>query len=421
MLIEFKVANYRSFRDEQTFSMVASRDATHPYNLIDCDGFSVTKAAAVYGPNASGKSNLIKAMSAMERLVLTSATKMNLGDRIDVSPFRLDSATLNQPSRFEVTVLLDGVTYVYGFSATTDRVHDEWLHVRRAGGRQTPWFERSFDPQTQQTDWQIKGPLKRDAELLQSRTRDNGLLLSRGAELNVELFAPLFLWFLKGLRILDLSFPPIDVGQETARRISKNEDLQSRVLQLVRDADFGITGIRVTGFIQRTLFDFDEVSDELVDLYVLTEHAMHSTGEVVRFSLKYDESNGTQRFFALAGPILDGLSAGMLLAIDEFDCSMHPLLTRKLVELFQSDVNTTGAQLVFATHDSSIMDASLFRRDQIWLTEKRQDGSTDLFSLYDIDSEVRPRKSEALEKNYLAGRYGGVPKFGPTFEDLEIR
>jgi predicted ATPase len=442
MLIEFKVENFRSFRDEQTFSMVSSRDTAHPDSLIACKGFSIAKTGAVYGSNASGKSNLIKAISVVERLVLASATRMNLGDRIDVSPFRLNAAMRLEPSRFEMTVIIDDITYVYGFAATTERVHDESLYVRRPGGRLTPWIKRKLDPSTEKTAWQIKGPIKRDAALLQSKTRDNGLLLSRGAELNIGALAPLFVWFRSKLRFIDLSSSPDHLLQATAHRMIGDVELQSRILQLVRDADFGISKIQVAET-SPALPNEDDVSDDIRALFetilafkrreaglgelptmisVSTEHTQYPSGEGVRFSLEDDESNGTRRFFALAGPILDALENGHVLVIDELDCSMHPLLTRKLIELFQDrSMNQNGAQLIFATHDSSIMDSSLFRRDQIWLTEKRRDGSTDLFSLYDIDSKKRPRGAEALEKNYLAGRYGAIPKFGPTLEDMEVR
>ncbi len=156
---------------------------------------------------------------------------------------------------------------------------------------------------------------------------------------------------------------------------------------------------------------------ELFD--VQTFHETEESAAPVKFSLDRDESNGTRRLFALAGPILDGLDQGATLVVDELECSIHPLLARKLIELFQSpSMNTQGAQLIFATHDSTLMDLSLLRRDQIWLTNKRSNGSTELYSLYDI--EERPRNNEAAQKNYLDGRYGGVPRFGPSLEDLEV-
>jgi len=145
-----------------------------------------------------------------------------------------------------------------------------------------------------------------------------------------------------------------------------------------------------------------------------------NTDEDEIFGFDDAESKGTQRLFGLAKPWLDALENGSIIVVDELDCSMHPVLVRRLIELFQSaTTNRNGAQLVFATHDSTLMDQSLFRRDQIWIVEKDARQASQLFSLYDFDE--KPRKGEALEKRYLAGRYGGVPTFGPTFEDLELR
>ena len=437
MLIQFSVGNYRSFREEQTLSLVASNDDAHEHNLIRCDkGLRLAKVASLYGANASGKSNLIKAMRDMRGFVLTSATKMNLGETIDfVSPFRLDATSSNEPSCFEITLLLDGVTFVYGFSATRERVHDEWLHVRpSSGGRLSKWLERTFDPLASETSWAFRGPLKRDAKLLREKTRDNGLVLSRAAELNVDAVAPLFLWFQDKFLAFDLSVPPIEFVQFTAETMCKSEDFGSLVLRFIRDADLGISGLSVADVPGSNFLDnvSDKVRERLTNviqesfggvapalLAVAAEHATEEGGSV-SFSLEDDESNGTQRFFAIAGPVLVTLASGTLLVIDELDCSIHPLLTRKIIELFQSEeFNTTGAQLVFATHDSSVLDQTLFRRDQIWFAEKQANGTTELFSLYDFDAESRPRKDAAFEKNYLAGRYGAIPSFGPSLEDLE--
>ena len=437
MLIQFSVGNYRSFREEQTLSMVASKDDAHEHNLIPCDkGLRLAKVAALYGANASGKSNLIKAMRGMCRFILESATKMTLGDTIGfVSPFRLDATSSAEPSRFEITLLLDGDTFVYGFSATQERVHDEWLHVCPSGRvRPSKWLERTFDPLANKTSWAFRGPLRKGARLLREMTRDNGLVLSRAAELNVEPVIPLFLWFQKECSGLDLSVPPVEYEQFTAQAMCNSDAFGDVVLSFMRDADLGISGLSVKEVPGHDFLDM--VSDEAREpvakairdslggvvpplLAVTVEHAMEEGGSA-SFSLADDESNGTQRFFALMGPVIITLKSGTLLVIDELDCSIHPLLTRKIIELFQSEeFNTAGAQLVFATHDSSVMDSTLFRRDQIWLTEKRASGTTELFSLYDFDTKSRPRNNAAFEKNYLAGRYGAVPSFGPSLEDLE--
>ncbi len=436
MLIQFSVQNYRSFREEQTLSLVAGKDGAHLDSLINCGGkLRLSKVASIYGANASGKSNLVKAMKAMRDLILVSATQMNLGDRIKfVSPFRLDTSTVQEPSRFEITLLIEGDIFVYGFSATKEQVHDEWLFVQPQGKRSSKWLQRSRDKASGVTSWAFRGPLKRDAGLLKEKTRDNGLVLSRAAELNIEAVTPLYLWFRKMFWSFDLSDPPTGLRQLTAERMNEDEEFLNRVIRFIREADFGIDSLSVKEgeWLQSVPDDAPKElremvtnlqkwvgSEKLTRFSITTDHLPNGGETQIPFSLEEDESNGTQRFFALVGPILSALSDGDLLVIDELDCSMHPLLTRKVIELFQSpEENTNGAQLVFATHDSSVMDPALLRRDQIWLTEKRANGSTELFSLYDFGADSRPRKDTAFEKNYLAGRYGAIPSFGPFFEDL---
>lgn len=435
MLIEFKVANFRSFREEQTLSLVAGaavKDKTHANSLIDAEGGKLLKTAGVFGPNASGKSNVVRAFRFMRSLVVRSATKMNLGDPIEgATPFRLDAESPGKPSSLEITVLLSGTHYIYGFSANTKRVVSEWLHVKPAGGRMTRWLARGLAAEGK--DWVFGDPLKRDEALLREKTRDNGLALSRGAELNISALSELFLWFRNGCWVYDLSVLPERLAEKTAVRVSEDEKFRNRVLRLVRDADFGIGSIDISE--QSILAAAQDAPEEMrkflnamkdltggEDLkkhIVTTYHSVSGASAPVGFSLFEDESRGTQRFFALAGPILDALDRGQLVVLDEFECSMHSLLSRKIVELFQSSTaNKKGAQLIFATHDASLMSQTLMRRDQIWFTEKKESGATELFSLYDFDQ--RPRADAAFERNYFAGRFGAVPRFGRSLEDLEI-
>jgi len=438
MLIELRVANFRSFNEEQTISLVASkRDDAHPDNLIVGEKFNLLKAAAIYGPNASGKSNLIKAIRFMEMFILNSATKMNLGDKIPwLVPFRLEPNARGMPASFELVIIIDGTRFEYGFSSTLERVHSEFL-VAYPKGRPQRWLEREFDAGTKQTTWAFRGPLKREERILKERTRDNGLALSRGAELNIEALNRVFMWFRESLWFFDLSDRPLSLMQETARRVRENKAFYKDVLQLIQHADLGIDEIVVA----EEPSELKDVPEELKAIVSALTDAMTSIGASGRglltvktlhhlaglkgheeFDIQMDESNGTQRFFALAGPFLDALAKGTVVVVDELECSMHPLLTRKLIELFQSpEANKKGAQLIFSTHDSTLMDPELFRRDQIWLVEKNRKGASQLFSLYDFDTKDRPRNTEAFQRNYLAGRYGGVPKFGPTFEDLEFK
>ena len=427
MLIDFTVENFRSFSDAQTFSMIAAKDLSKPQSVVETGAFRLLKAAALFGANASGKSNLMKSFRVMDRFIGDSATRINLGDPIaGIEPFRLDRHWQTKPSSFAIRLLINGTEYQYGFSATRDRVHKEWLYLKRAGGRVTPAVSREYDPALDNTHWQTHGELREQAAEAVKATRDNGLFLSQAAQMNVDFVKELFLWFRRRLWCFDLSMPPINLVQQTAQRISEDEHLRSRVERLVRDADFGIGSLSakkvpvslhaIPKEIRKALSQFRDAEH----YEIRTRHEVHNLEEPVEFSLEDEESFGTQRFFGIVGRILQSLDNGDLLVVDEFDCSMHPHLTRKLVELFlNGEANPKGAQLLFATHDSTLMDPRFLRRDQIWLSEKNERGATQLFSLCEI--EKTPRKREAFEKRYLAGRYGGVPSFGPALEDYEIR
>ncbi|MHB1037223.1 MAG: AAA family ATPase [Pirellulales bacterium] len=427
MLIEFSVENFRSFAGTCTLSMIASKDSSHPNSVVETGGFRLLKVGAIYGANASGKSNLVNALGFMERFVTRSATRMNLGDPIaGIEPFRLDRQRRAQPSSFAVRLLIDGTEYQYGFSAAMERVHSEWLRLKREGGRVTSALMREYDAAANETRWHLHGDLKDQARSAMKATRDNGLFLSQAAQMNVEFVNELFLWFRHRLWHFDLSTPPMHLVQQTARRVSEDEDFRRRVERLVHDADLGI-GQLAAKKEALSLKDVPKEFHELVSQLPRTEHydirTFHDSldsDEAVEFSLERDESFGTQRFFGIVGQMLRALDNGDVLVVDELDCSMHPLLTEKLVELVQSnEANPKGAQLIFATHDSSLMNPSLLRRDQIWFTEKNDRAATELYSLCDV--ERTPRKREAFEKNYLAGRYGGVPSFGPALEDFEVQ
>jgi len=430
MIIEIKIANYRSINAAQTLSFVAEKAPRHPDNLIPCRGFKLLKAVALFGANASGKSNLVKAIGGMAQYVRDSATRMNDGDHIPVAePFRLSSETVNAPSRFEVTFLTEGMLYVYGFSATAERVHEEWLKAHSETARtETLWFERHLDTATAQYTWTFAGPLKPVEVLLHERTRSNALVLSTGAQLNVDPLLPLYRYFHR--QILRLDVPGMDINplRDATKLLWKTDlNLSNHIVQLMNSADIGI----------ETLDIEDEDTDKspaeehgdnvkpqpvtlknLLDMVTvprITAYRKRDDGKLEPFDFAREESSGTQRLFVIAVPLFNALETGAFLVIDELDASMHPLLTRRLLELFQSpQANTKGAQLLFTTHDPALFDQELFRRDQIWLAEKRNSAS-EFFSLADI--EPTPRNTEAFLRNYLAGRYGGAPQFVTRFED----
>lgn len=433
MIIEIKVANYRSINEEQTLSFVADRATRHPNNLIKRPGYRLLKSIGLFGANASGKSNFLKAIGAMSTFVRDSATKMNDGDPIEAAePYRLDPATREQPSRFEITFVKDGTVYTYGFAADPQRVHEEWLSAKTETSEK-PLFniKRQYRPLDETEFWDADGLYNSTYDLLIDRTRDNALLLSTAARENVKELLPIYHYMREQIEAIDVSDPPTDLIARTAMQCESDKGLQGLINSLLRDADTGIDNFQVKSF-KRLPFSHIATDEEgnkkaifrTRSNYYPTENFQDivmlrqgSDGETIQFDFKADESNGTQRFFGLAGLLLNALEKGSFLALDELDASMHPLLTRRLLEMFQSpEANPNGAQLLFTTHDPSLLDQELFRRDQIWLTEKHNGAST-FFSLADIQPPIR--NTEAFLGNYLTGRYGGTPHLGPAFDLVE--
>jgi hypothetical protein len=329
-----------------------------------------------------------------------------------------------QPSSYRIVFACDEETrFEYGFTATRQRVHDEWLDVY-SNDKPGRCFQRQFNPLTQTSQWSFKGELEREAALLREKTRDNGLVLSRGAELNIPLLSKVFRWFKNSLWVYDLSRPPVALWSKTVHRLQEGGSFHESLMQFMRGADLGIEDIRIEMKkvpMPGELLDLlgDKAKDRLLKEHPVIHavHRLQDTTEEV-FDFLEDESNGTKRLFALAGFWLDGLEKGGVIVLDELECSMHPNLVRKLLELFQSPQhNQKGAQLIFTTQDATQMNLRLFRRDQLWIVEKDRKGASTCFSLYDFDK--KPRNTEALQKNYLAGRYGGVPALGRLFEDLD--
>lgn len=431
MLLEFRVKNFRSFGEEQTFSLVASSDLDHEDTAVsNVGGHRVLKSAAIYGANASGKSNLFKAFEFVSNYMSSSATRMNIDDEIDVDPFLLDERLKDEPTEFFFAILLGDIRYDYAFAVTRNRVVEERI-VAYPRGRAQQWLTRTFNRDQETYEWSFRGPLAKEAKGLKARTRDNGLVLARGAERNIEELKPLYLWLAKKLRTLDLSFPPTTPQSTMSYSINlfQNQDEFRDFLEdLVRAADVGITQVGVE---ERFLSieDFPQkmhskISKDFIDklsnqqaITWLSKHSNLETGYSSVFHADM-ESEGTLRLMAFSGPLWDTLQNGYCLVVDEFHSSLHPHLARKLIQLFLSpEHNKSGAQLIFVTHDSTLMDLSLLRRDQIWLTEKNQTGASELYSLWDFKD--KPRKQEAIQRGYLGGRYGGVPNFGSMLEAVE--
>jgi hypothetical protein len=417
MLIEFRVKNFRSLRDEQVLSLVASKDKTLQDTHVQATGLkavpALLRSAVVYGANASGKSNLIKALQYMRGVVAESATIIQPGQTFSVQPFRLDGESASQPTEFEVTFLLDGVRYQYGFAMTSQRVVSEHLLVYKAFKPQR-WFERHFDADTGKDVYEFGPGLKGPKNLWEGATRVNALFLSMAVQLNSEALRPVFDWFVSRLVIFN---EQAQLNPQVSIQLLQQAEGRKDICNFLSAADISIADIDVvTRKVPGQAVHFDlvagktEMRTEEMEEHQLRFHHATEHGNAV-FELA-DESHGTRNLLFLAGPVLDILNKGLTLVIDELDTSLHTLLVRELVRLFhRPEVNTGGAQLVFTTHDTSLLDASnLFRRDQVWFVEKDSKQASSLVSL----SEFSPRKNEALERGYLMGRYGGVPFLSHT-------
>lgn len=412
MLVEFRVKNFRSLRDEQVLSLVASADKT----LLDTHALDtglkaaphLLKSAVMYGANASGKSNLIKALQYMRGVVLESAA-LQPGQTFDrLQPFRLDATSASLPTEFEVTFILDSVRYQYGFAMNAQRIVSEQLLVYKAFKPQR-WFERHFDADSGKDVYEFGPGLKGAKSLWEGATRGNALFLSVAVQLNSETLRPVFDWFANRLVIFNEQSP---LSPQFSVHMLKQEGQRKAICEFLRAADLSIADIEVAtrqAMVHTINVDLatgkreEAASEQAVDevkFHHVTEH-----GKAV-FDLM-DESSGTRNLLFLTGPILDILGKGLTLVVDELDTSLHTLLVQALVRLFhRPEVNTGGAQVIFTTHDTSLLDAyGLFRRDQVWFVEKRPDQSTSLYPLLDFS----PRKNEALERGYLQGRYGALP------------
>ena len=414
MLIEFSVANFRSFEKRQSFSLVKAfgdeLESTNVFKVEAASQFELLRSAAIYGPNAGGKSNYLRAMKAMKHLVVNSATSQQRGDTLPVVPFRLREAMTSKPSEFEVTFIADKVRYQYGFTTTKNKIHEEWL-IAYPKGRPQRWFERFWDKSSQEYRWELGSNLLGEKKIWQKSTRENALFLSTAVQLNSEQLQPVFDWFKNTLHLANLS----GWGPGLSASMCENED-KSKVLDFLKAADLNIEDVHI----KKEPFDANSlpadmpepvremITKELKNEQILEIQTIHKSaeGKPVRFDFE-EESDGTQKLFSFAGPWIDSLKSGNVLFIDELHDNLHPTLVKFLVQLFHSNkTNKNNAQLVFTTHETSILSQDVFRRDQIWFCEKDKSQATHLYPLTDFS----PRKGrENLELAYLSGRYGALP------------
>ncbi len=419
MIIRFKTGNFKSIKEEVELDFVASNyDKTMLGNLIDLKetGLSkvkLVKGLALYGANASGKSNVLDAIKFMAGFIVNSATRIKPGDKTGVVPFCLDEKSQNSPTSFEITILIDGIRYCYGFSLDDARVHEEHLTAYPKGLAQH-WFKRNFVCDKNEYSWDNSESFKLDKDLT-SKTRDNCLFLSVGAQFNNQQLTTVYNFFRNSLVFFDFSDRGLFPGY-TADIIEKQDSKSEVVKRMLRLADFGVCDINVISEMKE-LEQVPNLPPSLVEslkkdgktkLRVNRSiNFAHAGADNLQGAIEFNsESAGTKRFFSLSGPFLDILEKGHIVIIDELETSMHPLLVRELLKLFfSSESNQKGAQIIFSTHNPILLDNEIIRRDQVWLTEKNQTGATFTYPL----TNYKPRNNESLLRGYLSGRYGAIP------------
>lgn len=385
MLLYFKLGNYASINEPITINFEASSISEHQESNVNYTSKANTlKSILLYGHNASGKSNILAGLVYFRWIVLNSATNMNVSDSFDVEPFLLDTASEQEPSFFEVGFMIDNTKFRYGVQINKKEVVKEWL-LESTRKKYYPLFLRINQAV------EIDAKRFENSEGLDKRTRKNALFLSVCSQWSVDKAEKIVYWFGSILTIHGL-----DDALYRSQTIEylKSKDENERVIELLKKADLGINGVDVLN------------NDDHTAVFFMK--SVYSNGKKVKerpFLIDAYESEGTRKLFNLLGIFIGAIKEGRIVIIDEFDARLHTLLTKAVIKLFNSDESNTSAQLLLACHDTALIDKEILRRDQIYFVEKNHLGETRVNALV----EFKARKEEAFERNYLKGKYGGIP------------
>lgn len=419
MLVQFSVNNFRSIKDTVVFSMLAaSKDSGNSFKFKK---YELLTSAVLYGANASGKSNILKAMSFMRKIVLNKIKVIQSTDTLPHEPFRLNTSTQNSSSAFEIVCFIGDVKYRYGFEADDTTVFSEWLYADE-NGREAKLFYRDIEDEEYINPTFKEGYGFFDKKALKINISKNQLFIWKCDQNDGRISKNILNWF-NGFNLID----GLDHTGYTNYTMKKMEDskFKNEIIKLVKTADIGIDDITLqeeeipTDFFEKIPLP-DELKKQiaedggLIQVSINTYHTKYdennnAIGKEI-FELDDEESLGTRKFFKMSAPIINTIEEGKVLIIDELDASLHPMLTMHLIKLFNDKaINTKNAQLIFATHDTNLLKPHIFRRDQIWFTEKDKYGSTHLYSLAQFKNV---RQKEDFEKQYIQGKYGAVPYLG---------
>ncbi|MDI9333207.1 MAG: ATP-binding protein [Cytophagales bacterium] len=386
--------------------MAASSDKALLDNTFD-SGLSkampaLLRSTVLYGPNAAGKSTFIQALAFLKALVLQSH-RSQAGETIEVTPFKLSAQSRAADSEFEVHFIEQGIRYEYGVACNAVRITEEWLYAYPIGRRQT-WFERAVDSKTGLDIYEFGDSLEGGKKRVDwsHETLGNTLYLSKATQNNHARLLKVFAWFRDKLRIVTGKFTTTDTVSTCATEAGRQS-----VVQFLQDTDLSIADIRLEQVgpidmlsIVRQGIIPKQLPQKNTDVKFL--HTAQDSSDLIELSAS-EESDGTRALFAFAGPWLDVTENERILIVDELDTSLHPMLVHFLVKRLHQV--KTKVQLIFTTHDTSLLSQKILRRDQIWFVEKEKTQSTKMYPL----SDFSPRENESIERGYLSGRYGGIP------------
>ena len=417
MIVQFTVGNFLSFNAKQVLNLEAKGISELKTNICTLKTEKILRSMVIYGANSSGKSNLIKAMERMREVVLSSV-RLNDSDELEYSPFLLSIETDSLPTFFEIIFWKESIRYRYGFEYNLRQIENEWLFAGKSEKSEKTLFIRTIEGIAVDAKY-------KEGEGIESKTNNNRLFVSLVAQLGGPISKQI-LEFFKNYNVLS-GLDHNDYKGFTTRMLHKNLNGCEESVELYQKLKLGFQDIKAI----ESDFNLSEIPENLPDelriklvkdltgkrnISLKTVHNKYDKkGEIVDFVLfdkLKNESEGTNKIIDLSGPIFDTLKFGKVLIIDELDAKLHPLITMRIVELFNSPIsNTKNAQLIFATHDTNLLGEELFRRDQIWFTEKDEHEQTELYSLYDFNlpDGSKVRNDSNLEKNYIRGRYGAIP------------
>ena len=406
MLIRFSFKNFKSFKNENCLDMEATSLKEHEYNVAKIDNGEYLKVSAIYGANASGKTNVLQAFDYMKKRILVSddSKKNSPIDEENVYSFMIN----NDPIALEVEILAkNNKIYKYGFEVLKDTIISEWLFEKRVN-KFYSIFERENN--------NVSMKPNKISDLVNIDERTLFLNIYSKIDRNNEDFSNVYDWFVNST-YLDLGNPNFErfINNRVSLKILSDENYKKELLKFIKTFDSGIEGIKTTP----DSIEAVKSNNGIIDIEVIHKG---EKGEVKALPF-YLESNGARKMFNLFDFFMDALKNGMVLFVDELDAKLHPLLTRYIINLFHnSDTNKGNGQLIYSTHDTVNLNKETFRRDEIWFAEKDKDGISEIYALSDYILEddknagKKVRNDATYNKDYLTGRYGAIP----VLEEFEI-